>query len=116
MSVKIKANDDRISATAIAVLLISRTRISKGVAVGLISPALASYRGDYDGFKADYPKRDLAATKELGLLPDPQRREHYQSLRKAMDVVLARIERNRTEFNSLLELDNFLAFNLKAFD
>jgi hypothetical protein len=28
----------------------------------------------------------------------------------------ARIERNGTRFSSLLELDNFWAFNLKAFD
>ncbi len=116
MGVKIKANDDRIKAVALAVVLVSRDRLARGQASGMITAALAEFRNDYEGYKAAHPKRDFAAAKELGALADPSRREVYQKLLATVETVLARIERNSTQFSSLLELDNFWAFNLKAFD
>lgn len=116
MGVKIKANDDRIKAAAIAVLLLSRDRLARAQTGGLITTALDEFRNDYDGYKADHPKRDLSAAKDASALTNAARRADYLKLVAAVETLLARIERNRTEFNSLLELDNYLAFNLKAFD
>jgi hypothetical protein len=117
MGVKIKANDDRILATATAVLLLCRDDLSqRGATPGLITRALAVYRTDYAGYKARHPRRDRAAVSDLSALPQQGRREVYEKLLAAVDVILARIERNGTQFSSLLELDNFFAFNLKLFN
>ena len=116
MGVKIKANDDRILAIATAVLLLSRDDLSqRGATPGLITRALAVYRTDYAGYKALHPQRDRAAVSDLSALPQQGRREVYEKLLAAVDVILARIERNSTQFSSLLEMDNFFAFNLKQF-
>ena len=117
MGVKIKANDDRILATATAVLLLCRDDLSqRGATPGLITRALAAYRNDYASYKLAHPQRDRAAVSDLSALPQPGRRASYEKLLAAVDVILARIERNSTQFSSLLELDNFFAFNLKSFD
>lgn len=116
MGVKIKANDDRIKAAATAVLLIARDRMAKAQAGGLITAALAEFRNDYEGYKAEHPKRDLASARDAAALTNAARRADYLKLVAAVEALLARIEKNRTEFSSLLELDNFLAFNLRAFD
>lgn len=118
---KIKANDDRILATAAAVLLLSRERWGRGeTGPGMIGAALAEYRDDYDGFKARFPKRDLAAAKDLAGMVEHIKsaalRTRYQELIEAMDVVLARIARGKIQFNSLLELDNYFVANLRRFD
>lgn len=116
MGVKIKSNDDRIKAAAVAVLLIVRERMARAQSGGLITAALAEFRNDYEGYKTDHPKRDLTAARDGSPLTNAARREDYLKLVTTVDGLLARIERNKTEFNSLLELDNYLAFNLKAFD
>ncbi|MEY4488628.1 MAG: hypothetical protein RIQ79_1136 [Verrucomicrobiota bacterium] len=116
MALKIKWNDDRIKGVAIAVLLIVRTRLAQGHWGGLITAALEEYRDDYDGYKAAHPKRDLATAKDASLLTDAGRRAHYEKLVAAVEVLLARLERNKTQFNSLKELDNYLALNLRIFD
>ncbi len=116
MGVKIKSNDDRVKTAAIAVLLLCRDRMARAQSGGLVTAALAEFRNDYDGYKADHPKRDLATARDGSMLTNAARREDYLKLVAAVEALLARIEKNRTEFNSLLELDNYLAFNLKAFD
>lgn len=117
---KIKANDDRIAFTAAALLLIYRARLGRGDFGGLVSGALEEYRADPDAFKAAYPKRDLAAAHDLATLVeqvrDAKRRELYQQLIAAVDVVLARIQRNKTQFSSLVELDNYFVASLRRFD
>lgn len=119
MGMKIKSNDDRIKAAAAAVLLIGRARLSRGESGEWIQVALEDYREDFAGFKAAFPQRDLAAAQDLAVLvevvKDARRRDEYQRLLAAVEVVLARIERNKTQFSSLTELDNFLAFNLRTF-
>jgi hypothetical protein len=116
MALKIKWNDDRIKGAATAVLLITRDRLAQGHWGGLITAALEEYRHDYDGYKATYPKRDLAAAKDASILTDSGRRAHYERLLAAVEVLLARLERNKTQFSSLKELDNYLALNLRSFD
>jgi hypothetical protein len=117
MGVKIKANDDRILATATAVLLISRDDLNqRGLTAGMITRALAAYRTDSAGYKLDHPQRDREAVSDLSALPMPGRRVVYEKLLAAVDTILAKIERNGTQFSSLVELDNYFAFNLKQFD
>ncbi len=117
---KIKANDDRIPITAAALLLLYRARLARGDFGGLVSGALADYRADPDEFKAAHPKRDLAAARDLAALvevvKDAKRRDLYQQLLEAVDVVLARIQRNKIQFSSLAELDNYFVANLRRFD
>lgn len=120
MAMKIKANDDRIKTTAAAVLILARARLARGDVGGLISESLADYRDDPDGFREAFPKRDFAAAQDLAamveLIKDAKRREVYQRLVAAVEVVLARIERNKTQFNSLLELDNYFVASLRKFE
>ena len=116
MAVKIKSNDDRVKAAAIAVLLLSRDRLARAQPGGMITAALDEFRNDYEGYKHDHPKRDMEEAKDAEALTNAARREDYLQLVAAVEALLARIAKNRTEFSSLLELDNFLAFNLKAFD
>lgn len=118
---KIKANDDRIQATAAAVLLLCREAWGRGeTGPGLIGEALRAYRDDYDGFKARFPKRDLAEAKDLAAMveriTDTVGRERYQSLIDAVGVVLERIKRGKIQFSSLAELDNYFIANLRRFD
>ncbi len=116
MPVKIKWNDDRVSGTAVALLLIIRTRLSKGKTIGLIQAALGEYRGDLDAYKAEYTKRDMDAAKETGPLKNAQHIEYYKKLTGDVERLMAKMEKNRRQFNSLVELDNFLVFTLQSFD
>ena len=116
MLAKIKATDDRIAAAALAILLIGRDRLRIGHPTGLVTESLADFRADYDGYKGAYPRRDLATARDLTPLTNRAARETYQQLLAAVDVVLARILRQKTQFSSLLELDNYLAASLRRFD
>ena len=117
---KIKANDDRIASTAAALLLIYRARLARGDFGGLVRGALEEYRADPEAFKAAHPKRDLAAAGDLAelveIVRDAKRRDLYQQLLAAVDVVLAKIRRNKIQFGSLAELDNYFVANLRRFD
>ena len=116
MALKIKSNDDRIPAAAVAVLLITRDRMARAQAGGLITAALEDFRGDYAGYKAHYPERTMAAAKDGSPLTNAARRADYLKLVAAMEVVLARIARNKTQFSSLRDLDHYLAISLKKWD
>jgi len=117
---KIKANDDRIRFTSAALLLLYRARLGRGDVGGLVSGALEEYRTDPDAFKAAFAKRDLEAARDSEALAatvrDPARRERYLQLLAAVDAVLAKIQRNKIQFSSLAELDNYLAASLRRFD
>lgn len=117
---KIKANDDRVAGTAAALLLIYRARLGRGDVGGLVAGSLEEFRADPDAFKAAYPKRDLASARDPGalaaLVRDPARRDRFQRLISAVDVVIARIQRNKIQFGSLAELDNYFVANLRRFD
>jgi hypothetical protein len=116
MALKIKWNDDRIKGAVTAVLLITRHKLAQGHWGGLIEASLLEYREDYDAYKAAHPKRDLATARDATALTDASRREFFERLVAAMDVLLARLERNKTQFNSLTELDNYLLLHLKRFE
>jgi hypothetical protein len=116
MGAKIKANDDRIQTTAIAVLLLSRERMARAQAFGLITPSLDEFRNDYAGYKVTHPIRTMAEAKDDSALSNDARRKSYLKLVRAMETVLARIARNKTQFSSLQELDNYLVSSLKTFD
>lgn len=116
MSLKIKWNDDRVEGAATAVVLITRFRLAQGHWGGLIQASLVEYREDYEGYKARHPTRTLAAAKDSSGLVNAQRREFYEKLVAAVETLLARVERNRTRFSSLIELDNYLASQLKSFE
>jgi hypothetical protein len=116
MSLKIKWNDDRIKGAVIAVLLITRQRLSQGHWGGLITASLQEYRDDYDAYKVAHPKRDFASARDASVLVEPARKDYFVRLAAAMDVLLARMERNKTQFNSLVELDNYLVQQLKRFE
>jgi hypothetical protein len=117
---KIKANDDRILGTAAALLLLYRARLARGDVGGLVTGSLEELRADPDAFKAAYPKRDLAAARDpealATLVRSASRRELHQQLIAAVDVVLARIQRNKIQFSSLVEMDNYFVANLRRFD
>jgi hypothetical protein len=57
MPAKIKFNDDRIQIAAIAALLLSRERMARAQAFGLITPSLTEFRDDYAGFNEAFPNR-----------------------------------------------------------
>lgn len=116
MAAKIKSNDDRIQAAAIAVLLLARAKMARAQTFGLIAPSLADFRDDYSGYKESFPVRTKAETMDGSSITNFARRKDYFKLTRAMDTVLTRIARNKTQFSSLLELDNYLASSLKAFD
>jgi hypothetical protein len=116
MPAKIKFNDDRIQIAAIAALLLSRERMARAQAFGLITPSLTEFRDDYAGFREAFPNRTWAEAKDGSRLTNNARRKDYLKLVTAMENVLARIKRNKTSFSSLQELDNYLASSLKAFD
>jgi hypothetical protein len=116
MALKIKWNDDRVRGTAVAVLLISRTRLLEGRTDDLIRSALQEYRADPQGYKAAYPNRDLAAAKDSGGLKAAGHADYYRALVAHTERLLATFEKNRRQFNSLAELDNFLSFTLPSFD
>jgi hypothetical protein len=115
MAVKIKWNDDRVKSAAVAVLLICRAQLSQGSAEdGLVQSALQWFRNYPEDYKAQNPQRDLAATRDLSSLTDKRRRDVYEKLLAAVEALLGRVERNRTQFSSLLEVDNFLVANLEV--
>ena len=116
MALKIKWNDDRVRATAAALLLLSRARLIQKQTADLIAAALADYRADPEGFKAEYPKRDLKAAKDQGGLKHPQHVEYYRKLVAEVERQLAKFEKNKRQFTSLAELDNFWVLTLKSYD
>jgi hypothetical protein len=103
---KIKWNDDRVRNATTALLLISRDRIHRGETAALIERSLADYRAD----PACY-KRNRALWAEAGLpgpLTHPQQVARYRKLQAAVDALLRKMEQGKRQFNSLLELDNYL--------
>ncbi len=114
MALKIRANDDRIRATTTALLLLARDRLARGETEDLIAESLRDYREDPDGYKAAHPKRDAATAREPGPLKSAKHVAYYQKLAADVDALVAKFERNKRQFNSLVELDNFFVFTLRG--
>lgn len=112
MAAKIKSNDDRVTGTLAALLLLTRDKLVAGGTGDLIGEALFEYRDDPDAFKAAHKKRDLATAMEPGPLTDARRLAYYKKLTADAAALLAKIQRNKIQFSSLAELDNYYAANL----
>lgn len=111
MRLKIKWNDDRVRGATTAILLIVRDRLHRGETDDLIQEALAEYRGDPQGYKMN--KATWADAKELGPLTKSSHVAYYQKLTLAIDALVQKIVQSKRQFNSLLELDNWLVSSLK---
>ncbi len=111
MRLKIKWNDDRVKAATRAILLIGRERLARGEATDLIQASLAEYRADPEGYKAN--KATWADVHELGPLTKPSHRVYYLNLQTAIDRLTEKMTQAKRQFNSLLELDNYLVSSLQ---
>jgi len=108
---KIKWNDDRVRGTTTAVLLIVRDRLARGQTEALIPAALAQYRDDPAGYKEN--KAVWADFREAVPLTNPRHVAYYQGLVATVDKLLQKVTQEKRQFNSLLELDNFLVSSLE---
>ena len=111
MALKIKWNDDRVRGATTAILLISRDRLFRGDTDDLIQASLADYRDDPVHYKKN--KAEWADPKELGPLTNPAHVAYYKNLLSAIDGLYEKMKRAKRQFNSLLELDNWLVASLK---
>ncbi len=112
MALNIKWNDDRVRGTATALLLIARDRLARGESgENLIADALADYRDDPAGYKL--AKADWPDVREMGALKKASHIARYRALLAAVDTLLAKIERNKRQSNSLTELDNYFVACLR---
>ena len=112
MGLKIKWNDDRVRGTATALLLIARDRLSRGDTEHLLQASLTDYRRDPAGYKDN--KAAWPDVNDVGPLKNPQHVEYYKNLLSAVDALLKKFVQGKRQFNSLLELDNFLVFTLAS--
>ncbi len=110
MGLKIKWNDDRVRGAITACLLISRARLARDDRENLIQESLVEYRADPEGYKAD--KKTWPDVREMGSLKKPADVAYYQSLLAATDRLSAKLGHSKIQFNSLLELDNYLVASL----
>jgi hypothetical protein len=110
MGLKIKWNDDRVRGAITAVLLVGRARLARGETEDVVPAALAEYRADPAGYKEN--KRDWPEVRALGPLTKPAHVAYYQNLLAATDRLSAKLAQSKIQFNSLLELDNYLAASL----
>ncbi len=111
MGLKIKWSDDRVRGATTAILLISRARLLRGETEDLVASSLAEYREDPELYKANKAKWPDA--KELGGLKNPQHVIWYRKLQAAIDGQFLKMAQAKRQFNSLLELDNWLIAVLK---
>lgn len=111
MALKIKWNDDRVREATTAILLIGRDRMFRGDTVDLTRASLAEYRSDPRGYKTN--KAVWADAREPGPLTNPTHIAYHKNLILAIDRLYTQMTRAKRQFNSLLELDNWLVASLK---
>lgn len=111
MALKIKWNDDRVRGATTALLLIGRDRLSRGDTVDLIHASLAEYRDDPVRYKLN--KAAWADAKELGPLTNPAHVAYYKNLLSTIEGLYPKMKQAKRQFNSLLELDNWLVATLR---
>ncbi len=111
MGLKIKWNDDRVRGATTAILLIGRDRLARGKKDNLVQRSLTDYREDPEGYKAN--KARWPEARDLGPLTNPHHLAQYKNLIIAVDSLLKKMEQNKRQSNSLLELDNYLIASLK---
>jgi hypothetical protein len=114
MALKIKWNDDRVKGATTAILLIARARLVRGKKDDLVQRSLTDYRDDPDGYKE--LKASNPDIRDLSPLKNPHHVALYKNLLAAVDALLKKMEQNKRQSNSLLELDNYLVASLKDVD
>lgn len=112
MRLKIKWNDDRVKGATTAILLIARDRLRRGETEDLIPESLAEYRADPDGYKQR--KAAWPDAKELAPLTNPRHAAYYKNLLSATERLTEKMTTGKRQFNSLLELDNYLVASLET--
>jgi hypothetical protein len=114
---KIKWNDDRIKQTLTALLPISRTRLVRGETKDLISKSLAEYRTDPASYKEEYGDKSKTASNDpmvVEALKNTKHLDYYKNLLSKTASLTTKFEKNRVQFNSVIELDKYLVTYLKA--
>ncbi|AOS45928.1 hypothetical protein Verru16b_03019 [Lacunisphaera limnophila] len=111
MAAKIKWNDDRVTEAMRAVLLLSRDQLARGETTGLVRAALAEFRADPAGYKAN--KAAWPDARETGPLTQPAAVAAYRALQAAVERQREKMTRAKRQFNSLTELDNALIATLE---
>jgi hypothetical protein len=111
VGLKIKWNDDRVRGAMTAILLIGRDRLARGKKDNLIQRSLTDYREDPEGYRTS--KAIWPEARELGPLTNPHHVAYYKNLLAAVAALLKKMEQNKRQSNSLLELDNYLIASLK---
>jgi hypothetical protein len=112
MRLKIKWNDDRVRGATTAILLITRDRLLRGETLAdMIRDSLVEYRADPEGYKER--KRDWADARETGPLTKPLHLAYYGNLQASIAQLMQRMADGKRQFNSLLELDNYLIASLE---
>lgn len=111
MRSKIKWNDDRVKEAARAILLIGRDRLSRGDTADIVRTALAEFRADPKGYKAN--KAAWPDVRDFGPLTQPTPMAKYRALQEALDRLMEKMTRTKRQFNSLAELDNALVAGLE---
>lgn len=111
MRLKIKWNDDRVRGATEAILLIGRDRLARGLTTDLVRASLADYRADPDGYKAR--RRAWTVGGAAAPLTNPAQAVLLRELAAAVDALQQKMTQGRRQFNSLLELDNYLIAGLE---
>jgi hypothetical protein len=111
MGLKIKWNDDRVTEALRAIQLVGRERLAVGKTIDLVREALAEYRADPAGYKAN--KAVWADIREAGPLTKAEQLTAYRNLQAATQRTAEGLARARRQFNSLAELDNALIASLE---
>lgn len=112
MRLKIKWNDDRVRGATTAILLISRDRLIRGESLAdMVQASLADYRADPEAYRER--KRTWADVTVHGPLTKPLHLSYYGNLQAAVARLLQHMTDGKRQFNSLLELDNYLVASLE---
>jgi hypothetical protein len=111
MGLKIKGNDDRVRGAITAVLLIGRERLKRGASENLIKVSLEEYRADPETYKAS--RRTWPDAHETSSLSKTADVAYYQNLLAATERLATKLAESKIQFNSLLELDNYLIASLE---
>ena len=111
MGLKIKGNDDRVRGAITALLFIGRARLSRGARENLIRASLEEYRADPETYKVS--RREWPDVRETASLTKQADAIYYQNLLAATDRLATKLAESKIQFNSLLELDNYLIARLE---
>jgi hypothetical protein len=111
MGLKIKGSDDRVRGAITAALLIARDKLSRGERDDLVRASLEEYRADPEAYKES--RRTWPDVRESAGLTKPADVAYYRNLLAATERLASKLAASKIQFNSLLELDNYLTAHLE---